>query len=121
VRLGRALFRAQARLVVLDEPFRGLDRPRRSELLGRVRRHFASATMLCVTHDVSETLRFERVLVIEDGHIAEDGAPADLAAQPGSRYRRMLDAEAELRNGLFAGERFRRIWLEGRTLREEGN
>src|SRR5262249_61727112 len=35
VRLGRALVRADARLVLLDEPFRGLDREQRRALLRR--------------------------------------------------------------------------------------
>jgi len=39
VRLGRGLMRQQARLVLLDEPFRGLERERRRELLRRVREH----------------------------------------------------------------------------------
>ena len=37
VRLGRGLLRPGARLVILDEPFRGLDRERRRELLARTR------------------------------------------------------------------------------------
>ncbi len=119
VRLGRSLFRTEARLVILDEPFRGLDRPLRSELLARVRRHFAGATLLCVTHDVGETQKFARVLVVEDGRVVEDGAPAELSARQGSRYRALLDAEDELRRSLFAGDEFRKVWLEGRALREE--
>src|SRR5262249_6050227 len=37
VRLGRALVRSDARLVLLDEPFRGLDREQRRALLRRAR------------------------------------------------------------------------------------
>ena len=46
VRLGRALKRKQARLVILDEPFRGLDRHTRHELLLRARSHWRGSTLL---------------------------------------------------------------------------
>ena len=76
VRLGRALNRKDVRLAILDEPFRGLDRAKRRALLIQARVHWRDATMLCITHDVGETQAFERVLVIEDGRIVEDAAPA---------------------------------------------
>ena len=39
VRFGRGLGRPGARLVILDEPFRGLERSRRATLLRRAREH----------------------------------------------------------------------------------
>src|SRR5205807_936886 len=96
-RFGRGLARAEARLVILDEPFRGLERAKRRLLLERARRLWRSATLLCVTHDVGETLEFPRALVIDDGRIVEDGSPHDLAADPVSRYRALLDAEQSVR------------------------
>lgn len=40
VRLGRALMHPNPRLVILDEPFRGLDRSQRHELLARARQQW---------------------------------------------------------------------------------
>lgn len=79
--------------MLLDEPFRGLDRPRRRELLAGARDLWPAATMLCVTHDVGETLGFARVLVVEDGRLVEDGDPRELARTEGSRYRTLLERE----------------------------
>jgi ABC-type multidrug transport system fused ATPase/permease subunit len=118
VRFGRAWLRRDARLVVLDEPFRGLDRERRHALLAEARRAWADATLLCVTHDVGETAGFDRVLVVEDGAIAEDGAPADLAARAGSRYARLLAAESVVRARFDHAHGWRRIRLEDGRLRE---
>jgi ABC-type bacteriocin/lantibiotic exporter with double-glycine peptidase domain len=112
VRLGRAMVRADARLVILDEPFRGLDRERRRTLLERARRLWRRSTLLCVTHDIGETLAFERVLVIDGGHVVEDGAPAELAARPGSRYCALLEAEEAVRSGLWSGAAWRRLRIE---------
>lgn len=112
VRLGRALLRPDARLVILDEPFRGLDRGKRQGLLAAARAWWSKATVLCVTHDVSETLGFSRVLVVEEGRIVEDAAPAVLAADPDSRYRALLDADAAVREGVWSAATWRRVRLE---------
>lgn len=119
VRLGRAMLRPDVRLAILDEPFRGLDRERRRALLARSRERWSGATLVCITHDVGETLSFERVLVVEGGRIVEDGAPVELASQPGSRYRSLLEAEEEVREKLWAGVDWRRLHLEKGHLSEK--
>jgi ABC-type bacteriocin/lantibiotic exporter with double-glycine peptidase domain len=120
VRLGRGLLRPGVRLVILDEPFRGLDRQRRRALLARARQWWRGATVLCITHDVGETQGFGRVLVVDGGQIVEDGAPADLTARPGSRYRALLEAEREVRQGLWSSAIWRRLRLEEGRLVEAG-
>jgi ATP-binding cassette subfamily B protein len=119
VRFGRALGRATARLAILDEPFRGLERARRATLLRRARECWRHATLICVTHDIGETAGFDRVIVIAGGQIVEDGVPSALAARPDSRYRAMLDSEAELQQRLWADPAWRTIRLEDGTLAPE--
>jgi len=118
VRFGRGLLRARPRLVILDEPFRGLSRDQRQELLARARRRWSSATLFCVTHDIAETAAFPRVLVIADGRVAEDGDPAALLAQPGSRYAALAEAERRVRAAAWSGDRWRRLRLEDRRVVE---
>jgi ATP-binding cassette subfamily B protein len=112
VRLARALVQPGVRLALLDEPFRGLDRGQRARLMTETRRWWRDATLLCVTHDVSETLGFGRVLVVEDGRIVEDGNPAALAAGA-TRYRALLDAEDAVRTRMWNGAHWRRIEMAG--------
>ncbi|MGQ4806999.1 Vitamin B12 import ATP-binding protein BtuD [Candidatus Entotheonellaceae bacterium PAL068K] len=118
VRLGRAMLRREAPLVILDEPFRGLDRETRRELLGRARQYWQHATLICITHDVGEIRTFERVLVVEAGRIIEDAAPEELAAQPDSRYSTLLRAEEALRQGLWSATDWRHLWLQDGNLQE---
>jgi ABC-type bacteriocin/lantibiotic exporter with double-glycine peptidase domain len=118
VRFGRALLRAGVRLAILDEPFRGLDREQRRELLARARRLWSGATLLCITHDVGETRGFHRVLVVERGRIVEDGSPAALAELPGSRYASLLEAEREVRQGLWSAGGWRRLRMAAGRLSE---
>jgi ABC-type multidrug transport system fused ATPase/permease subunit len=120
VRLGRALMRPEARLVVLDEPFRGLDHTARRRLLDRARAWWPRATLLCVTHDIEQTLPFDRVAVMEGGRVIELGCPGELAARRGSRYRDLLDQEIGIRRRFEPGAGWRRLRLAaGRLVDEE--
>jgi ATP-binding cassette subfamily B protein len=119
VRFGRALAQRGVRLVILDEPFRGLDREQRYALLQRARQVWSTATLLCITHDVRVTQAFDRVVVVEGGRIIEDGAPASLASCPETRYRALLDAEATVHEGMWSSDLWRRLRLvEGRVYEE---
>lgn len=117
VRLARGLMRDDVRLVLLDEPFRGLDRSRRRELCDRVRRRHAAATLLLVSHDVADTLEFDRVLVIADGRIVEDGVPAQLVRED-SRYRRLVEAEEAVRREIWEASTWCRWRMEEGSLTE---
>lgn len=112
IRFGRAMLRPDVRLVLLDEPFRGLGREHRRELLKRSRVLWNKATLLCITHDVSETLAFGKVIVMDSGRIVEQGVPIQLAAERGSRYRAMLVTEMNIRKALWEGKDWRRLNLD---------
>jgi len=118
VRLGRALLRPGVQLAILDEPFRGLDFEQRRVLLARARELWKGATLLSISHDIAETMAFDRVLVIEEGSIAEDGRPSELAQRPQSRFRTMLEAERAVREGLWTGGGWRRLKLQEGALIE---
>ena len=118
VRLGRGMFRRHARLVILDEPFRGLDRGQRRALLARTREYWRDATLIFISHDVGDTREFARVLVIDRGRLVEDAAPARLKRRKRSLYRRLLEAEDAVREGLWNSADWRRLWLEDGTVRE---
>jgi ATP-binding cassette subfamily B protein len=118
VRLGRALARPAPRLVILDEPFRGLPRDRRASLLARVRARWAGATLLCVTHDIGDTADFPRVLVVEGGQIVEDGAPDILRARADSRYAALAEADRRVRETVWSG-RWRRWRVDAGRIVED--
>lgn len=119
VRLGRGLLREEARLVLLDEPFRGLDRGQRADFLRRARGHWPGATLLYITHDVAQAEEFDRVLVLEGGRLLEDGDPRVLGQEDESRFRALLATEAAATRGGWTGDDWRRLRLAAGRLVEE--
>ena len=119
VRLARAMRREGVRLVILDEPFRGLDRSKRQALLNKARHYWKNATLIFISHDVGQTQDFERVLVIEQGQLIEDDTPNSLLEKANSRYKALLNAEKAVRTSMWEREEWRKLWLEQGRLREE--
>ncbi|HEY0141152.1 MAG TPA: ATP-binding cassette domain-containing protein [Thermoanaerobaculia bacterium] len=111
VRVARALMQRDARLVILDEAFRGVDRETRRELLRRCRALWRNATMLCVTHDIDEAMLFDRVLVLEDGRIVHDAAPETLL--------HLRDAAARVRDEVWGSDVWRRLNVAESKVRED--
>jgi molybdate transport system ATP-binding protein len=88
VALARAMV-ADPRLLLLDEPLAALDAATRSEVRRDLRRHLASfdGTRLLVTHDPLEAVALaDRLVVLEGGRVTQTGSPAEVSAQPRSRY-----------------------------------
>ena len=118
LRLARALIQRDVKMVLLDEPFRGVDREKRQSLLTEVRQYWSASTLLCVTHDIEETLSFDRVLVVEDGAVIEDGHPSELMARD-SRYRKFIATERHVRISQWQDPHWRRWRMENAQLSEE--
>jgi ABC-type bacteriocin/lantibiotic exporter with double-glycine peptidase domain len=120
VRLARALLRPGVRLVILDEPLRGLDRERRGALIRRCRAWWPSATLLCVSHDLEETREWARVVVLADGHVVEDGPPERLLADADGAYATMLAQERQVHSQLWRRSDWRRLTIaDGSVIEQE--
>ncbi|GAB3074783.1 ABC transporter ATP-binding protein [Nocardioides zeae] len=84
VALARALACAP-RLLLLDEPLSALDRALRERLAGDLSGilRTAGTTALLVTHDVDEAYAVaDRVALVRDGRVVQEGAVADVDAAP---------------------------------------
>jgi ABC-type multidrug transport system fused ATPase/permease subunit len=119
VRFGRALLRRDVQLAILDEPFRGLDVARRALLLRRARETWREATLLCVTHDMTEARSFPRVLVIDGGRIVEDGAPELLANDRTSRFAQLIAEQERVAEQIRRSASWRRFRILDGMLFEE--
>lgn len=119
VRLGRSLYKNAVRCVILDEPFRGIGRIERQSLLKKALEHWKSSTLFFISHDVSETMQFNRVLVIEKGKIVEDGSPDSLLKKENSNYKAMIDKHHEVHESFRNKVQWKKIWIEKGRLRQK--
>ena len=74
---------------MLDEPFAGLDPVTESKLLATLLDVFADKTLIMITHHLKGIEHMDRVVFLENGSIALDGAPVDLK-HTSARYRDLV-------------------------------
>lgn len=79
-------FLADPAVLILDEATSALDIPSERLVQRALRTVLAQRTALVIAHRLSTVEIADRVLVLDDGRIVEDGAPAALIARPTSRY-----------------------------------
>ncbi|MGH3880689.1 MAG: ABC transporter ATP-binding protein [Actinophytocola sp.] len=92
-------FLADPAVLVLDEATSSLDVPTERAVQHALESVLADRTALIIAHRLSTVLIADRVLVVEDGRIVEDGSPEELISEPsGGRFaalhRRWLESLA---------------------------
>ncbi len=90
--LARAFFR-NAPLVILDEPTAALDARAEHELFEKIRSLLAGRTVLLISHRFSSVLTADRVYVLHEGRVVEEGTHHELLAADG-RYAEMFNLQA---------------------------
>ena len=87
VGLARALA-AEPSILLLDEPFSGLDESLRAEMVSLVRRihRERKITTILVTHDSRAALQMsDRIVLMKEGSVLQCGTPEELFWRPASR------------------------------------
>jgi ATP-binding cassette subfamily B protein len=88
--LGRALL-VEAPLLVLDDALASVDNNTAAEILAGVRRQ-RHRTVLMISPQLSAAAACDRILVLEDGRLVQQGHHGELVSQPGP-YRRLWERE----------------------------
>ncbi|CAN7987080.1 unnamed protein product [Ixodes hexagonus] len=83
-----------SKVFVLDEATSSLDSDLDSLIQETILNEWADSTILAIAHRVTGLLNFDRVIVLEAGHIVETGAPSELRDRRGSTFVSLLK-EAE--------------------------
>jgi ATP-binding cassette, subfamily B, bacterial len=92
VALARAYLR-DAQLLVLDEPTAALDARSEFEVFQRFAELTAGKMALFISHRFSTVRMADRIVVLENGRIAEEGSHDELASL-GGRYKEMFELQA---------------------------
>lgn len=89
------VFLANPRVLILDEATASLDIPSERAVQAALRTVLAGRTALVIAHRLSTVLGADRVLVIHEGSVMEDGSPQQLIASDG-RFAAMYASWDEL-------------------------
>ncbi|RAH55406.1 ABC multidrug transporter [Aspergillus piperis CBS 112811] len=101
--LGRALLRRRVRakkgsdngILLLDEVSSSVDHETERVMQNIIRTEFRHYTVIAVSHRLDMIMDFDRVVVMDTGEIVEIGNPAELAAQPESRFGDLVRTSAK--------------------------
>jgi len=94
VALARAVVRADADLIICDEPNSGLDAEAEAEVHEMLRGHRTGRTSILVSHRLSALRDADRIIVLDGGTVAEQGTHPELIRAAGA-YARLFDRQAE--------------------------
>jgi ABC-type multidrug transport system fused ATPase/permease subunit len=91
VAIARALVR-DAPIVLLDEPTSALDAITEEQINESLERLLTNRTAVVIAHRLATVRRADRILVINDGRVVQEGRHEELLAEDGGLYRRFHDA-----------------------------
>lgn len=104
-------FLKNARIVLLDEATSALDSESELEVQNGLDALIENRTVIAVAHRLSTIAHFDRVVVIDQGRVVEDGAPQQLLRNRGGAFRQLWVMQVEgldrASNISLAGERLR--------------
>lgn len=91
ISIARALLK-NAPIVLLDEATASLDVENESTVQKALSRLLQGKTVLIIAHRMRTVARADKIVVLEEGRVAEQGAPSELM-ENGKAFRRMVDLQ----------------------------
>jgi ATP-binding cassette, subfamily B, bacterial len=104
IAIARALVRDPA-ILILDDALSAVDSQTESMILDAIRKRHGKKTTLVIAHRLSSLIHADQIVVLERGHITQQGKHKDLINQPGL-YQRLwqvqtnTDSDTDLNTGL---------------------
>ncbi|XP_076279079.1 sulfonylurea receptor [Lasioglossum baleicum] len=92
--MARAILR-KSPIIVLDEATSALDAATEKSLLKTMSASFENRTVIVIAHRVAALLDCDRIIVIHEGKIVEEGSPMDLSGRRGGFFANMLKSESK--------------------------
>lgn len=83
----------QPKLVIADEPTKGIDQDNTAQFIGNLDSLFGDAAVILITHDISVAAVCDDILIMKDGTAAEYGDAQTVLSNPQSEYTRQLIAD----------------------------
>ena len=96
ISIARALLK-NAPIVLLDEATASLDVENETKVQGALSRLLAGKTVLVIAHRMRTVEAADKIVVLADGKVAEQGSPSDLM-EKGGLFRRMVELQRQSAN-----------------------
>ena len=93
ISIARALLK-DAPIILLDEATASLDVENESKVQGALSRLLDGKTVLVIAHRMRTVEAADKIIVLSDGTVAEEGSPAELLAKENGIFRRMTSLQA---------------------------
>ena len=93
ISIARALLK-DAPIVLLDEATASLDVENETKVQGALSRLLVNKTVLVIAHRMRTIEAADRIIVLSEGRVAEQGSPEDLYAKKDGIFRRMSDLQS---------------------------
>ena len=94
ISIARALLK-DAPIVLLDEATASLDVENETKVQSALSRLLAGKTVLVIAHRMRTVEAADKIVVLKDGKVAEEGAPKELYINENGIFRRMADLQAQ--------------------------
>lgn len=94
ISIARALIR-KPQFLILDDCLSAVDTETEEHILEAIAQHEGNQAVLIVSHRISSIRHADEVVVLDGGHVVEQGAPADLLAQKGLFFELSEQSDAQ--------------------------
>ena len=92
--LARTLYHKRP-VLILDDPFSALDKPTEAEIFRELRELGKGSIVLLISHRLANVAGADKLYVLENGRVSEEGGHAELLVW-GVSYARLWNAQQEL-------------------------
>ena len=99
--IARALIK-EPDIVVLDDCLSAVDTTTEKQILGYLRENLADKTAIIITHRIYSLLSFDKIIVLDDGHVVEEGTHEELLSKDGyykEQFEKQLAEDSTVENG----------------------
>ncbi|MDP4265553.1 MAG: ABC transporter ATP-binding protein [Bacteroidota bacterium] len=94
ISIARALIK-ESGLVIFDDCLSAVDAKTEKEIIGYLNEYLRDKTAIIITHRMFSLLHFDKIVVLEDGEIIEEGSHRELVAIEGGYYAGLYARQQE--------------------------
>ncbi len=94
IAIARAIYKA-APVADLDEPAAALDPYAEKEIYEQFFKNLANETMLSISHRLSSCRFCDRIVLLHDGRLVQQGSHEELLSQTSGKYAKLWEMQAQ--------------------------